>query len=41
MARFCREKIETILHLPDPFTAIFTPNAITAGEVAKILSALQ
>jgi LacI family transcriptional regulator len=36
-----REKIETVLQLPEPVTAIFTPNDITAGEVAKILSALH
>jgi LacI family transcriptional regulator len=33
--------IQTLLHLPEPVTAIFTPNDITAGEVAKVLHSLH
>jgi DNA-binding LacI/PurR family transcriptional regulator len=33
--------IDALLHLPEPVTAIFTPNDITAGEVAQILHALH
>ncbi len=36
-----QEKLATLLHLPEPVTAIFTPNDITAGEVATILYALH
>jgi len=36
-----REKIEALLHLPEPITAIFTPNDITAGEVATILYSMH
>ncbi len=36
-----QEKIAALLQLPEPVTAIFTPNDITAGEVAKILYALH
>lgn len=36
-----QEKIETLLHLPEAVTAIFTPNDVIAGEVATILYALH
>lgn len=36
-----QEKIETLLQLPEPVTAIFTPNDIIAGEVATTLYALH
>lgn len=34
-------KIEALLQLPEAVTAIFTPNDITAGQVAAVLSALH
>jgi LacI family transcriptional regulator len=36
-----QEQINALLNLPEPVTAIFTPNDITAGEVAKELQALN
>lgn len=36
-----REKIEALLRLPEPITAIFTPNDITAGEVATVLHSMH
>jgi LacI family transcriptional regulator len=35
------EKLAALLHAPEPITAIFTPNDITAAEVATILHALK
>ena len=36
-----REKIRALLRLPEPITAIFTPNDITAGEVATVLQSMH
>jgi len=36
-----QEKMETLLHKQEAVTAIFTPNDVTAGAVATILSALH
>jgi LacI family transcriptional regulator len=36
-----QEKISALLHAPEPITAIFTPNDITAAEVATILHTLE
>ncbi len=35
------ERISPLLQMPDPITAIFTPNDITAGEVASTLQTLH
>jgi DNA-binding LacI/PurR family transcriptional regulator len=36
-----REKMRALLRLPEPITAIFTPNDIAAGEVVTILQAMH
>jgi DNA-binding LacI/PurR family transcriptional regulator len=36
-----RERIEALLRLPEPITAIFTPNDITASEVATLLYSMH
>jgi LacI family transcriptional regulator len=36
-----RAKMETLLHAPEPITAIFTPNDVTAGEVATLLYSMH
>jgi LacI family transcriptional regulator len=36
-----REKMRALLRLPEPITAIFTPNDIAAGEVATILQSMH
>ncbi len=36
-----REKIEALLNAPEPITAIFTPNDVTAGEVAALLYSMR
>jgi len=36
-----REKIEALLKVPEPITAIFTPNDVTAGEVATLLYSMR
>jgi LacI family transcriptional regulator len=36
-----REKIAALLGSPEPITAIFTPNDITAGQVATVLQSMH